>query len=969
MPSNMAPEENMHRRLLKKLTQEFLYLYNMMEKKLFLLDSMALIYRAFYALNKTPWFNSKGLNTSAILGFANTLFDLLKNEKPTHIGAAFDTMAPTVRHEEFLEYKATRQETPEDLILSIPYIKAILEAFNVPVLEVDGYEADDVIGTLAKEAEKNGFLTYMMTSDKDFGQLVTEKTRIYKPSKMGDPPVIMGIKEVCEKFGIQRPAQVIDLLGLMGDTSDNIPGIPGVGEVTAKKLIAEFDNVENLIRQADQIKNPKLREKVLENTDKALFSKRLATIILDVPISFEEDQLIRQHPDPEKLQALFNELEFRNFGQRVFRWMEEEERSQKPEARSQKSEGSEVISDFTVQTQLPGLTPPSSILHPPTSNISNTPHQYHLINTVEKRAELITLLLESSSFCFDTETTGLDPNESELVGLSFSMKPGEAFYVPISENYHEACTILSEFKPPLEDEKKGKTGQNLKFDISILRWYDVEVKGPLFDTMLAHYLLQPDLRHNMDFLAETYLHYTPVSIEKLIGKKGSGQLSMRTVDIETICEYACEDADITLRLREVFEPMLVESGVMDLFGEIEIPLVPVLASMEAEGVRIDPGFLQEYAFQLEQEIRQVEKEIFSASGKTFNVASPRQLGEVLFDHLKIIENPKQTRTKQYSTSEDVLTKLVNKHPVVQMILDYRSLTKLKSTYVDVLPTLISQRDGRVHTSFNQTVAATGRLSSNNPNLQNIPIRTERGREIRKAFIPRNDRYILLSADYSQIELRIIASLSGDPSMINDFRQGLDIHTATAAKVYGISPDLVTKEMRRHAKTVNFGIIYGISAFGLSERLNIPRKEAASIIEQYFKQYPGIKAYMDETIRSAREKGYVETLMKRRRYLRDIHSQNSAVRGFAERNAINAPIQGSAADMIKIAMIRIHQEFQKQAFKSRMILQVHDELVFDVHQDELEMVKPIIETGMKNAIALQVPVEVEMNTGKNWLEAH
>jgi DNA polymerase-1 len=955
------------------------------DKKLFLLDAMALIYRAYFAFNKNPRLSSKGVNTSAIFGFANVLLDLLKNEKPTHIGVAFDTMAPTVRKVGFEAYKAHRQETPEDIIKSLPYIHELIEGFNIPVLFVDGYEADDVIGTLAKQAEKQGFTTYMMTSDKDFGQLVSDQTFIYKPGKFGSDVEILGVKEVCEKFGIRRPEQVIDLLGLWGDASDNIPGIPGVGEVTAKKLLAEFDSVENLIAKSDTISNEKLRQKVIEFKDQALMSKQLATIILDVPVEFDETRLIMEAPDEQRLKKLFDELEFRTFSQRVFTWLStkdqpttrEEGGKKKEEGGKRKGEAPPDLFSGSAETfqQSPEESRiPDSVSRVPDPNsemldITTTPHTYLLADTPEKRASLVASLEKQASFCFDTETTGVNPNTAELVGMSFAWQPHEAYYVPLPDNYGEAVSIVSGFKAVLENEKIEKIGQNMKFDISILRWYDVVVNGPLFDTMMAHYLIQPDMRHGMDLLAETYLNYKPVPIEALIGKKGQNQLSMRNVEIETAKEYAAEDADITLRLKQVFEPMLTETNTRDLFDNIEIPLIPVLASMEAEGVRIDPGTLNDFSAGLEKEIRVLESSIHDDAGTTFNISSPKQLGEILYDKLRIVENPKQTKTKQNSTSEDVLAKMEHKHPIVGKILEYRSLTKLKSTYVDVLPTLISPRDGRVHTSYNQAVAATGRLSSNNPNLQNIPIRTEKGREIRKAFVPRNENYLLLSADYSQIELRIIAHLSRDTGMIGDFNEGLDIHAATAAKVYGVQLGDVTKEMRRNAKMVNFGIIYGISAFGLAERLNIARKEAAEIISQYFAKYPDIKRYMDGTIESARSNGYVETMMKRRRYLRDITSGNATIRSFAERNAINAPIQGTAADMIKIAMINIFREMQQRKMKSRMILQVHDELVFDVHKQEIDILKPIVREGMQNAIHLDVPVLVEMNTGENWLEAH
>jgi DNA polymerase I len=957
----------------------------MPEKKLFLLDAMALIYRAFYALNKNPRVNSKGLNTSAILGFANTLFDVLKNEKPTHIGVAFDTAAPTQRHTDFAAYKAHREEAPEDLITSLPYIRELIEAFNIPVLILDGYEADDIIGTLAKKAEAKGFTTYMMTSDKDFGQLVSEKTLIYKPAKFGNPPEIWGVKEVCEKFNINRPEQVKDILGLWGDASDNIPGIPGIGEVIAKKLIAEFDTVENLIENTSRITNDKLREKVEIFKDQALLSKQLATILLDVPLEFREEKLIIEPVDKDRLKILLDELEFRTFAQRVFTWMSLGEQStvgSGEKGSSERSDGSQSaigskqlavgdqLSVFSGEeiSEISDQYPVSSIRHP-ASSIETTPHNYHLADTKEKRTQLIAQLSGQKTFCFDTETTGIDTNNSELVGISFAFTPHEAWYVPLPENYHEALVIVNEFKAVLEDEQIEKTGQNIKFDISILKWYDIRVKGRFFDTMLAHYLIQPDMRHNMDLLSETYLNYKPVSIETLIGKKGKGQLSMRTVGLEAIKEYAAEDADITLQLKTVFEPMLEKSGMYDLFRQIEVPLIPVLASMETEGVKLDSNALNEYSSELEKEIDILVRSIYLDAGTTFNISSPKQLGEILFEKLNIVENPKQTRTKQYSTGEEILVRLVNKHPIISKILEYRSLTKLKSTYVDVLPTLVNPRDGRIHTSYNQAVAATGRLSSNNPNLQNIPIRSDKGREIRKAFVPRNDQYILLSADYSQIELRIIAHISKDVAMIEDFRSGHDIHTATASKVYGINLEDVTREMRRNAKTVNFGIIYGISSFGLSERLNIPRKEASDIIHQYFIKYPGVKSYMENTILAARKNGYVETLMKRRRYIRDISSNNATIRGFAERNAINAPIQGSAADMIKIAMINIYGEFEKRKLRSKMILQVHDELVFDVHKAEIEQVKEIVLEKMQTAMILDVPVMVEMNTGNNWLEAH
>ena len=919
------------------------------KKKLFLLDAMALIYRAYYALNKNPRINSKGLNTSAILGFANTMFDVIKNEKPTHIGVAFDTRAPTVRHIEFAEYKANREAMPEDISISIPYIKQLIKAFNIPILFADGFEADDVIGTLAKKAEENGFETFMMTPDKDFGQLVSENTFMFKPPRMGNKAQILGVEEICLKYNLKRPEQLIDILGLWGDTSDNIPGVPGVGQKTAMKLVGEFDSIENLLKNTNKLKG-KLKENVENFSEQALFSKELATIILDVPVDFDEEHLKISEPDIETLKTLLEELEFRAFAKRVF--------TQISLKKSGETKSEEIQGDLF-----------GGDVFQSSNQIKDTKHNYYLINNKNDREKLIKNLLQQKNICFDTETTGVDANNTELVGMSFSYKTGEAYYIPMPENYDDALSIVSEFKTVFENPEIEKTGQNLKFDISVLKWYDTEVKGKLFDTMLAHYLIEPEMRHNMDYLSETYLNYKPVSIETLIGKKGKNQGSMRNVNIDILSDYACEDADITLQLRNILLPKLKETDTENLFNNIEIPLIPVLASMEAEGVKLNTEALKDFSIQLADEISKIKKQIFEKSGIEFNIASPKQLGEVLFDKLVVTDKPKRTKTKQYSTGEDVLRKLINKHPIIQNILDFRSLTKLKSTYVDALPNLINQRDGRIHTSYNQAVTVTGRLSSNNPNLQNIPIRTEKGREIRKAFVPRNDDYTLLAADYSQIELRIIAEMSKDEGMMNAFLNNVDIHSATASKVYNVPLEDVTKDMRRNAKTVNFGIVYGISAFGLSERLNIPRKEAQGIIDQYFDKYPGVKKYMNSTIQFARDNGFVETIMNRRRYLRDINSNNGTVRSFAERNAINAPIQGSSADMIKIAMINIFDEFKKRNLKSKMILQVHDELIFDTHKDEIEIVNSIVEEKMKTAFKMNVPVVVDINIGNNWLEAH
>ena len=928
---------------------------------------MALIYQAFYAYKERPLINSKGMNTSAVQGFANVLYKLLKEEKPTHIGVAFDTIAPTARHEGYIEYKANRQRMPEDLAASIPYIKRLIEAFNIPTLFVDGYEADDVIGTLAKEAEKAGFTVYMMTPDKDFGQLVSDNVLIYKPGKFGEKPSIMGPAEVCEKFGINNPLQVIDMLGIWGDASDNIPGIPGIGEKGAQKLIEKYGSLENILANINSVEPESMRTKIINGMDLGIQSKQLATIILDVPIEFNEENLHLDPPNPAALRELFEELEFRTFAKRVFTDLSLQEGEQslndqqtQPQAKSAPA-APDLFSGLTDEDS--GLTESSL------STIENTPHEYILADSEEKINALITILSASERFCFDTETTGLETATDELVGLSFAVEPSKAWYVPVPADRKEALALLEKFRPVFENEKTEKTGQNMKFDIEMLSSYGIRVRGKLFDTMIAHYLLEPDMRHNMDVLSQNYLHYRPVSIETLIGKKGKDQLTMRMVPLEQIKEYAAEDADVTLQLRGIFEPRLSQTGTRKLFDEIEMPLVPVLAAMELEGVKIDTKALSDYSVDLGKEILDLQQQIWQMAGSSFNIQSPKQLGEILYERLKITDNVRKTATKQYSTAEDVLVKLAHKHPIVQTVLDYRSLTKLKSTYVDVLPTLVNPVTGRVHTSYNQAVAATGRLSSNNPNLQNIPIRTERGREIRKAFVPRGAEFTLLSADYSQIELRIIASISNDEGMMAAFRDGMDIHTATAATIYGITPEEVTRDQRRNAKSVNFGIIYGISAFGLSENIGISRKEAGEIIDQYFIKFPGIKRYMDDTIRFAREHEYVETIMGRRRYIRDINSANGVMRGFAERNAINAPIQGSAADMIKIAMIRIHDEFRSKKLKSRMILQVHDELVFDTHLSETETVKMIVKDCMQNAIPMKVPIEVEMNTGANWLEAH
>ena len=931
-------------------------------KKLFLLDGMALIYRAHFALSKNPRFTSTGVNTSAVMGFTNTLLEVLKKEKPSHIAVVFDTDAPTERHTDFEAYKAHREAMPEDLSKALPYIFRLIEGFNIPVITKDGFEADDIIGTLAKEGERQGFQVYCMTPDKDFAQLVSENIFIYKPARMGNEMEILGVPQVLAKWEIERVEQVIDILGLWGDAVDNIPGIPGVGEKTAKLLIKQYGSVENIIANSHELKG-KQKENVENFAAQGLVSKKLATIILNVPVPFEEDKLILEEPSRELLEPLFAELEFRTIGKRVF--------GDEFSVNDAKGTNQQDLFGNSVEVQRKDFSDQPSLFDTPidAKNISNTPHEYFLVDTPEKRADLIALLLQQSSISFDTETTGTDANLAELVGLSFSIKPGEGYYIPLPADEVITRSILEEFRIVLESENITKIGQNIKYDMLVLKWYNIQVKGKLFDTMLAHYLIDPDTRHNMDVLSENYLGYTPISITSLIGAKGKNQGTMRDVPVENVVDYAAEDADVTLQLANVFEPMLAERNATKLAEEIENPLIYVLADIEKEGVRIDIETLNNYSIELQTEITKAEQSVYDKAGLKFNLASPKQLGEVLFDHLKLDPKAKKTKTGQYQTGEDVLTLLASKSDIVQNILDFRQLQKLKSTYVDALPLLVNPKTGRVHTSFNQAVAATGRLSSNNPNLQNIPIRTERGREVRKAFIARDENHVLLSADYSQIELRIIAEISKEENMLDAFNKGIDIHTATAAKVYGISIEEVDSTQRRNAKAVNFGIIYGQSAFGLSQNLNIPRKEAADIIEQYFIQYPGIKTYMADTMNFARENGYVQTIMGRRRYLRDINSANMTVRGYAERNAINAPIQGSAADLIKIAMINIHRDMVANNLGSKMTMQVHDELVFDVLKTEVEVMKEIITHRMKTAIKTQVPIEIEIGQGDNWLAAH
>lgn len=924
------------------------------KKRLFLLDAYALIYRAYYAFIRNPRVNSKGLNTSAAFGFTNSLIEVLEKEKPDYIAVVFDTPEETERTVEYSEYKANRESTPEDISNNIPFIREIIQAFNIPILEYPGYEADDIIGTVAQKAAKEGYEVYMMTPDKDFAQLVTDSIFMYKPSSRGNGVEIWGVDKVKEKFEVEDPSQVIDILGMWGDSVDNIPGIPGVGEKTAKKLVGDYGSMEGLYENTDKLKG-KLKEKVEANKEQAFMSKRLATIIIDAPVDFNEKSFLKEDPDEEKLKKIFTELEFKRMGERVLG--EHIPVGKSTTGQMDMFSGNEDESEDT-EKKASGF-----------ATMESENPDYHLVESDKDIDKLIKRLDSADAFAFDTETTSLDFMDAEIVGISFAVKKKEAFYVPLSEDKDAATKVLKKFKEVFLKSETLKIGHNLKYDMSILKKYGIEVEGQLFDTMLAHYLIQPDMRHGMDVLAEAYLNYKTVSIESLIGKKGKNQKSMREIEVDKVMPYACEDADITWRLKELFEPKIKEDRLERLFYEIEIPLVKVLADMEAHGVKIDSSALEEFSKRLQVEIEKTEKEIFEISGDEFNISSPKQLGEVLFDKMKIVEKPKKTKSGQYSTSEETLQKLADKHPIIEKILEYRSLNKLKSTYVDALPKLINPNTGRIHTSFNQTVTVTGRLSSNNPNLQNIPIRTERGREVRKAFVATDDNHTVLAADYSQVELRVIAHLSGDENMIQAFKDGKDIHAATASKVFEVPLEKVTSDMRRNAKTVNFGIIYGISAFGLAQRLNISRSEASEIIKQYFTKYAGVKEYMDSQVEKAKKQGYVETLYGRRRYLSDINSGNAIVRGFAERNAINMPIQGTSADMIKIAMHRIFEAFKKEGVQSKMTMQVHDELVFDARKNELDIIQPIIEEKMRDAIKLDVPIEVDMNTGMNWLEAH
>lgn len=948
-----------------------------MGKKLFLLDAFALIYRAYYALIRNPRITSKGRNTNAQFGFTNTLFDLINKEKPTHLAVCFDTHAPTERHTDFTDYKANRQEAPEDLLDSIPDIKKIITGFNIPVVEMDGYEADDVIGTVAWQAADMGYEVYMVTPDKDYGQLLIHPgVYIYKPPSFGNAEEILTAEKICAKWDISRVEQVIDMLGLMGDAVDNIPGIPGVGEKTAAKLLKEYDTLENILANADSIKGA-LGEKVRNGKEMAIMSKKLATIITDVPVSFHEEDYKLKEWNKELLVEVFTDLEFKTLGKRIlgdeFNAFHAAPQSVQTDlfGNTINTSSKSSASSKKEKESVPVLKGEESTGLLAEKNIGNTAHKYILVQTAEEITNLLAGLLQQTEICFDTETTNIDANEAELVGMSFAYKKGEAYYIPCPANRQKTETILAQLKPLFDSTAINWVGQNLKYDMLVLKWYGIELKGKTFDTMLAHYLIEPEGRRSMDLLSAQYLGYEPVHIDELIGKKGKTQGNMRDVEIEKVKEYAAEDADITLQLKQVFVPLLKEKEVQRVFDEVENPLVRVLTDMEFEGVKIDVDFLNDYSKELEKDAKQFEENVYAQAGVRFNLASPKQLGEVLFEILKIDPKAKKTKTGQYATGEDVLQKLANNNPIVADILGFRELTKLKSTYVDALPQIINSKTGRVHTSYAQAVAVTGRLSSNNPNLQNIPIRSDRGREIRKAFIPRDEGRVLISADYSQIELRIVAAISGDPNMCDAFKQGKDIHTATAAKVYNVDEADVTKEMRYKAKSVNFGIIYGQGAFGLADNLGIPRSEAKEIIDNYKKEFVGITSYMADTIAFAQANGYVETLMGRKRWLKDINSSNFTVRGYAERNAINSPIQGTAADMIKLAMIKIHDEMKRGSWQSKMILQVHDELVFDAVKEETEELKKLIIANMVNAMLLpnDVPVEAEVGMGTNWLEAH
>lgn len=940
------------------------------ENRLFLLDAYALIFRAYYALIKNPRVNSKGQDTSAIMGFMNSLFDVIKREKPNLLAVCFDKGGSHARTEMYEEYKANRDETPQVIRDSVPVIQKILEAMEIPVMQIEGMEADDIIGTLAKQAEKEGFEVYMVTPDKDFAQLVSENIFMYKPSRMGNGIEKWGIPEVQKKYGVERPEQVIDFLGMMGDSSDNIPGLPGVGEKTAKKFLKQFGSMEALLDNTDQLKG-KMKEKIEENAELGRLSKKLATIFTDCEVEFHAENFKLSQPDVEKVVEIFKDLEFRRLTEQFIKMFNSPEEASKEsetlsDKQSKKEAGAGQFSLFGNDASDEDVEAENFQGY---KTLENTDHSYQYVNSAMGIKIFLEKLNQQKSVCFDTETTSLKTLDAQLVGIAFSWEKGKGYYIPFPANQDEAQELVNQLKPFFENENIEKIGQNLKYDIKVLANYHIEVKGPLFDTMLAHYIINPDMRHNMDVLAETYLNYSPQPIADLIGKKGKNQKSMRDVELEKVTEYAVEDADITFQLKKYFEEELKDASNEHLFGDLEIPLLRVLADMELEGINVDKSILNDLSEGLTKDIAQLEKEVFEIAGEEFNIGSPKQLGEILFGKLEIAKKPKKTKSGQYSTAEDVLSYFAKDYPIVDKVLQWRGLSKLKSTYVDTLPKQIHDRTGRVHTEFMQTVAATGRLSSNNPNLQNIPIRTERGREVRKAFVPRDENHILLAADYSQIELRIIAALSEEETMIEAFKNGEDIHASTAAKVFDVPLNEVTREQRSNAKTVNFGIIYGVSAFGLSNQTNLSRSESKELIETYYKTYPKLRDYMDEQVEFARENGYVKTVLGRRRYLKDINARNNVVRSAAERNAVNAPIQGSAADIIKVAMIRIHEKLKKLAFKTKMLLQVHDELIFDVPKEELDDLQKLIKEEMENAYELSVPLKVDIGTGQNWLEAH
>ena len=942
------------------------------KKRLFLLDAYALIFRGYYALIKNPRINSKGQDTSAIMGFTNSLFDVIRREKPDHLAVCFDKDGSKERTELFPDYKANRDETPDVIRQSIPIIKDILKAMHIPCVEISGMEADDIIGTLAKQAESQDYKVFMVTPDKDFAQLVTENIHMYRPARMGNAIEIWGIPEVQKRFGVERPEQVIDYLGMMGDSSDNIPGLPGVGDKTAKKFIAKYGSMEGLLENTDKLKG-KMKEKVIENAEIGRLSKKLATIFTDCEVTFNEKDYELSMPDAEKVQEIFEELEFRRLRDQFLKLFSSEG-AQEEVTKVSNSETAKKTSKTAGSGQFSlfdgdGKTSADVEAYNSRKTIKDTEHFYQTVQPGMGTKLFLQNLLKQKSVCFDTETTGLNPLTAELVGIAFSWEAGKGFYIPFPEEKEKAQEIIETLRPFFEAEEIEKVGQNLKYDIKVLAKYDIEVKGNLFDTMLAHYLINPDMRHNMDVLAETYLNYTPVSITELIGKKGKNQKSMRDVPVKDQTEYAVEDADITLQLKEHFAKELGEANTQELFDDIEIPLLRVLADMELEGIKLDKEYLASLSEALTNDIERLEKDIYTEAGEEFNIASPKQLGDILFGKMKLVDKPKKTKTGQFSTAEDVLSYLAKDHKIIRDVLEYRGLTKLKSTYVDALPEQIEESTGRVHTDYMQTVAATGRLSSNNPNLQNIPIRTERGRQVRKAFVPRDKDYTLLAADYSQIELRIIAALSEEDTMIEAFKNGEDIHASTAAKVFNVPIDKVTREQRSNAKTVNFGIIYGVSAFGLSNQTDLSRKESKELIDTYYKTYPKLRNYMSELVDFARDNGYVQTVLGRRRYLNGINGSNAVVRGAAERNAVNAPIQGSAADIIKLAMINIHKKMTEAKYKSKMLLQVHDELVFDVYKPELDELQKLIKTEMENAYSLKVPLDVEIGLGDNWLEAH